>query len=93
MRALGWGHDSLPRIARGEGSPLYDTAARRLTAVFPIKWSAYAHSTRCAERFFKGGLASDACEGVGASRPALISPVRFTVKHEWGRPQRWTKNI
>ena len=55
MRALGWGHDSLPRIARGEGSPLYDTAARGVTAVFPIKWSAYAHSTRCAERLFKGG--------------------------------------
>ena len=29
MRALGWGLDSLPRIARGEGSYLYDTTSRR----------------------------------------------------------------
>ena len=29
MRALGWGLDSLPRIARGEGSYLYDTTGRR----------------------------------------------------------------
>src|SRR5207248_11603825 len=28
-RALGWGLDSLPRIARGEGSYLYDTTGRR----------------------------------------------------------------
>jgi len=54
MRALGWGLDSLPRIARGEGSYLYDTTGRRLTAVLPISWSAYAHSMQCAERLFKG---------------------------------------
>ena len=54
MRALGWGLDSLPPIARGEGSYLYDTTGRRLTAVFPISWSAYAHSMQCAERVFKG---------------------------------------
>ncbi len=29
MRALGWGLDSLPRIARGEGSYLYGTTGRR----------------------------------------------------------------
>jgi len=29
MHALGWGLDSLPRIARGEGSYLYDTTGRR----------------------------------------------------------------
>jgi 4-aminobutyrate aminotransferase-like enzyme len=29
MRALGWRLDSLPRIARGEGSYLYDTTGRR----------------------------------------------------------------
>ena len=28
MRALGWGLDSLPRIARGEGSYLYETTGR-----------------------------------------------------------------
>jgi hypothetical protein len=27
-----------------------------LTAVFPISWSAYAHSMQCAERLFKGTL-------------------------------------
>jgi hypothetical protein len=51
MRALGWGLDSLPRIARGEGSYLYDRTGR---AVFPISWSAYAYSMQCAERLFKG---------------------------------------
>jgi len=54
MRALGWGLDSLSRIARGEGSYLYDTTGRRLIAVFPISWSAYTHSMQCAERLFKG---------------------------------------
>ena len=54
MRALRWGLGALARIARGEGSYLYDTTGRRLTAVFPISWSAYAHSMRCAERLFKG---------------------------------------
>jgi adenosylmethionine-8-amino-7-oxononanoate aminotransferase len=29
MRALGWGLDSPPRIARGDGSYLYDTTGRR----------------------------------------------------------------
>jgi adenosylmethionine-8-amino-7-oxononanoate aminotransferase len=29
MHAHGWGLDSLPRIARGEGSYLYDTTGRR----------------------------------------------------------------
>jgi hypothetical protein len=53
MRAPGWGLDSLPRIARGEGSYLYDTTGRRLSAVFPINWSAYAHSMHCAEGLFK----------------------------------------
>ena len=51
MRPLGWGLDSLPRIARGEGSYLYDRTGR---AVFPISWSAYACSMQCAERLFKG---------------------------------------
>ena len=93
MRALGWGLDSLPRIARGEGRYLYDKTGRRLTAVFPISWSAYAHSMQCAERLFKGEPGIGLFLRRGRDSTGFNISGAILSKARMGKPQRRTKNI